>query len=335
MIAMKSVWLATLLFSSLFNVVEGAALEESIFVGDLIRSDEGVYVQLDLSPVRSNRKISDEDLAKLFTKVSGKEPFQDDITIFVERQSLTEMLPPELLDVSSKLTVVLGSETFAAPAGIFVLRHSVGTSPEWALGLRLNIPDVVKVPESTDEIFVVASLETDLPKPVIYQQSEFTDPAIIEQFERHVSKGKIMETRRFKEMAIRRKNLTEQEVYYLDTFEKVIKESEDGKFSYFLNPDKTDCLYASYTSGEVAGFSALYKYCASGNKVQIISPMEFTDVSILGSSGEIMELDIDKDAVNEIFFRITYYEGGRIVGYRKDPNSPKFIRFLETDYAGV
>ncbi|MCI0601961.1 hypothetical protein L0156_03020 [bacterium] len=332
---MKFTLLAIFLLSSFFTMVEGMAFEERIFLGDLIRSEEGVFIQLDLSPVRRSRKIADEDLAKLFTKISGKERFQDDITIDLPRESLTQMLPPEILEGSLKLTVVLGSEVFTAPAGNFILQNSVGTFPEWSLGLRLEVPDAVKIPESTEHIFVIASLEAELPEPVIYQQSDFSDSAIIEQLDRHVSKGRIMETRRFKEMAIKRKDLTEQDVYYLETFEKFLKQSEEGKFSYFLNQDNKDCLYASYTSGEVAGYSALYKYCLSNKKVQIISPMEFTDVSILGSSGEIIELDIDKDAVNEIFFRVTYYEGGRTVGYRKDPNSPKFLRFLQTDYTGV
>jgi len=196
---MRSGWLILpLLILSLFIRTEATAVEERIFLGDLIQSDNGVFVQLDLSPVRKNRKITDEDLAKLFTKVSGKQAYTDDITIEISREHLIEMLPPLLLNAAQKFTVVLESQVFAATSHKFVLQNSVGTQPEWLLGLQLVIPDTVKIPETTDKAFVIASLD-ELPAPVVYHQSEVVEPAEKEFLQRFGSDAIAATKRRMKD----------------------------------------------------------------------------------------------------------------------------------------
>jgi hypothetical protein len=331
---MRSGWLVSL-FLILFVLIHSDLIagEERVFLGDLIRSQDGVFVQLDLSTIRKSRNISDENLAKLFTKVSRKQPYTDDITIDIGREHLLKMLPPYLVDASQKFTVVLDSQVFTATAHKFVLQNNFAVEPAWLLGLQLAVPDSVKIPEKTDKAFVIASLD-ELLAPVVYQQADVVNAATVEFLEGFGSEALAEAKRRMKDWAKRRKTLPPDQLHLLETFERPTDPQEGGKFTYFTGPPKNECVYASYTSGEVTGFSALYKYCSSDKKVQTITAMEFDYLSIRGSSGTIVELDVDHDSVNEVFFRVTFYEGGQTIGYRKDP-SGKMIPFLKTVYSGT
>jgi hypothetical protein len=328
---MTKYWLLILFICVSIFSLRAENSEQTVFLGERLQEDGKLI--LDLSTILQKQKNADEALLNIFSKSGGNPDSVEDTRVRVDPKLLQSLLPAALLEQRKHFRVVLDSIVFDATGQDFVAVKSE-VAPELNIHLELTPAKEVSLSAYQQSDFLIAST-APLSDPVVFSQAEMKDQTARDVIKSFFKKAKLTVTDEMAKVARKTKH-TEEEKELLSTYKDFKKEPSTDESIFLSSASKSNYFYVSYMCTEGRGFSGLFRYYPADKHVETLIPLQFSSYCPSHAvDSNLIEVDVNEDHINEIFFRVTYFEGSNLQGYQKDNKTGLYKLLIETAYAGV